>query len=145
APDGVAYVSYNTFPGWHLRAMVGEMLRFHAEHLPEPAERVGQARALLDFLVETAGDPDSAYGKILRQEAETLGRTSDAYVFHEHFEEVNAPVYFHEFAARAAAKGLQYLDEARPLPPPSLTPHATATLKRLTTNRIHAEQYLDFV
>src|SRR5262245_1389211 len=89
APNGVAYVSYNTYPGWHLRAMVREMLCFHAEQFPEPAERAGQARALLDFLVETAGATDSAYGKVLRQEAETLGRVSDAYLFHEHFEEVN--------------------------------------------------------
>jgi SAM-dependent methyltransferase len=146
APNGVAYVSYNTYPGWHLRAMVREMMLFHTEQFPEAVQKVAQARALLDFLIETAGDPDSAYGKILRQEAETLGRTSDAYLFHEHFEEVNIPVYFHEFAARAAAKGLQYLAEARPLPLPSnLTPHATATLQRLTTDRIHGEQYLDFM
>jgi SAM-dependent methyltransferase len=146
APNGVAYVSYNTYPGWHLRAMVGEMLRYHAGQFPEPAERVGRARALLDFLVETADDPAGAYGKILRQEAETLRRTSDAYLLHEHFEAVNAPVYFHEFAARAAAKGLQYLGEARPQPlPANLTPHATATFQRLTTDRIHGEQYLDFM
>jgi cyclopropane fatty-acyl-phospholipid synthase-like methyltransferase len=146
APNGVAYVSYNTFPGWHMRAMVREMMLFHTEQFPEAVQKVAQARALLDFLIETAGDPDSAYGKVLRQEAETLGRTSDAYLFHEHFEEVNIPVYFHEFAARAAAKGLQYLAEARPLPlPANLTPHATATLQRLTTDRIHGEQYLDFM
>jgi hypothetical protein len=146
AEGGVAYVSYNTFPGWHLRAMVREMLRFHTDQFPAAAEKVGQARALLDFLIESAGDPDSVFGSILRKEGEVLGAAPDSYLFHEHLEAVNTPVYFHEFAARAAARGLQYLSEARPLPlPANLTPKARATLEGLAADRIHAEQYLDFV
>src|SRR3954454_14195896 len=31
APDGIAYLSYNTYPGWHLRGMVRDMLRYHAD------------------------------------------------------------------------------------------------------------------
>ena len=30
APTGIAYISYNTYPGWHLREMMAEMMRFHA-------------------------------------------------------------------------------------------------------------------
>jgi methyltransferase-like protein/predicted O-methyltransferase YrrM len=146
AADGVAYVSYNTYPGWHLRAMTREMLRYHAEQFPDAAEKVAQARALLDFLIETAGPPDSLYGVLLRSEGQLLAAAPDSYLFHEHLEAVNAPVYFHEFAARAAAKGLQYLGEARPLPlPNNLTPQARETLEGMAADRIQAEQYLDFV
>src|SRR5262249_31003951 len=28
-PDGVAYVSYNTYPGWHIRGMIREMMNYH--------------------------------------------------------------------------------------------------------------------
>src|SRR5205823_6567249 len=29
SPDGVAYVSYNTLPGWHMRGMIRDMMRYH--------------------------------------------------------------------------------------------------------------------
>jgi SAM-dependent methyltransferase len=29
APGGVAYVSYNTYPGWHLRGLVRDLLCYH--------------------------------------------------------------------------------------------------------------------
>jgi SAM-dependent methyltransferase len=147
AEGGVAYVSYNTYPGWHLRATVREMLRFHTEQFPEPVQKVAQARALLDFLIEAAaGPPETIYAVLLRTERRLLGATPDSYLFHEHLEAVNAPVYFHEFAARAAARGLRYLGEARPMPlPANLTPKVRETLEALATDRVHAEQYLDFV
>src|SRR5262249_29590623 len=44
APQGVAYVSYNTHPGWHLRGMVRDMMLFHAARFTEPVERIRQAR-----------------------------------------------------------------------------------------------------
>src|SRR5690606_35486513 len=39
APQGVAYVSYNTYPGWRLRGAVREMTRYHAERFGDPAEQ----------------------------------------------------------------------------------------------------------
>src|SRR5262245_16820704 len=35
APNGVAYVSYNTYPGWHLRGMVRDMLTYHARQFED--------------------------------------------------------------------------------------------------------------
>jgi SAM-dependent methyltransferase len=145
-PDGLAYVSYNTYPGWHLRGMVREMLRYHVRQFDDPHERVGQARALLEFLVGTAGGPQSVYGAMLKHESAMLAEASDTYLYHEHLEEVNHPEYFHEFAGRAAARGLQYVAEAQASPLPStLSPEACATLERLAGDLVQAEQYLDFV
>ena len=47
--NGIMYVSYNTYPGWHFRGVVREMMRYHVEDFPSPREKVGQARGLLDF------------------------------------------------------------------------------------------------
>ena len=30
APQGVAYISYNTYPGWHMRGMIRDMMLYHA-------------------------------------------------------------------------------------------------------------------
>jgi methyltransferase-like protein/SAM-dependent methyltransferase len=146
APAGVAYVSYNTFPGWHLRGMVREMMRFHVRQFSDPSTCVQQARALLDFLREAADFPNSLYNKVLEREAELLAEAPDTYVFHEHLEEVNHPLYFHEFMERASAKGLQYLAEAQPsLVAANLSPKVQATVQRMAVDLIHGEQYLDFV
>lgn len=144
APDGVAYVSYNTYPGWHLRGIVRDMMMFHVRKFAEPTERLRQARALLRFLSGCVGD--TPYGSLLRHEADLVDKASDAYLYHDHLEEVNAPVYFSEFAGRAAARGLQLLAEAQPSPlPQNLSAEACSTLDRLSGSLIEAEQYLDFV
>src|SRR5579884_2024888 len=51
-PNGIAYVSYNTYPGWHMRGMIRDMMLYHASHFTEPLTKVRQARALLDFLAQ---------------------------------------------------------------------------------------------
>jgi cyclopropane fatty-acyl-phospholipid synthase-like methyltransferase len=54
AENGVAYVSYNTYPGGHLREMAREMMRYHVSEFREPEQSVAQARALIGFLAAEA-------------------------------------------------------------------------------------------
>jgi SAM-dependent methyltransferase/methyltransferase-like protein len=146
-PNGVAYVSYNTYPGWHQRGMVREMMNFHTREFADPRQRVEQARGLLDFLIEGyPKESNPTYRSILIDERKLLADAADTYVFHEHLEEVNQPVFFHEFIGRAGAKGLQYLNEAKPHSPLQLFPAPTReTLKQIAADLIDQEQYLDFL
>ena len=50
AADGIAYVSYNTHPGGHLRQMLREMAQWHARGLDDPRERAERARGLFTLL-----------------------------------------------------------------------------------------------
>jgi len=146
AECGVAYVSYNTYPGWHIRGMIRAMMSFHVARFRDPAERIAQARGFLGFLTQTVGGRNTLYGGLLQIEADLLDKASDTYIYHEHLEEVNAPVYFHQFAQRAEAKGLQFLAEAQPSPLiRSLSLEAQQTIERMSGSLIEAEQYLDFV
>jgi methyltransferase-like protein/2-polyprenyl-3-methyl-5-hydroxy-6-metoxy-1,4-benzoquinol methylase len=145
-PQGVAYISYNILPGWHLRGMVRDMLHFHVRKLSSARDRVQQARAFLNFLVESAPDPSAVHAQFFKQEAEMLSTESDTYLFHEHLEDANQPVYFHEFAGRAAGKHLQYLAEAKPSALAASLPAKTRqTIERLADNCVEREQYLDFI
>ena len=112
----------------------------------DPAQRAAQGGALVDFLA-SAVDPAGAYGQLLRRELEILARTGTDYLLHEHLEEVNTPLYFHQFVERSHAEGLQYLGDADV--PTMLTrglPSAVAeTLGRISPDIIRLEQYLDFV
>lgn len=44
APGGVAYVSFNAFPGWHLRNLSRDAMRFHAGAIADPAARTGRPK-----------------------------------------------------------------------------------------------------
>lgn len=147
APGGVAYVSYNTYPGWHLRGAVRDMMRYHALRFADPAERVAQARALLAFLARATQKDAGAFGTLVRAEQELLSAQSDHYLYHEQLEDVNEPVYFHEFAARAAAHGLRYLGEAQvsTMVVGNFGREVAEQLAELATDQIQTEQYLDFV
>jgi methyltransferase-like protein/SAM-dependent methyltransferase len=146
-PSGVAYVSYNTYPGWHMRGMIRDMMRYHAFRFETPAERIAQARALLDFLAQSARQDGGAYGVLLRSELAFLKNQSDQYLYHEQLEDVNDPVYFHQFVARAAGHGLRYLGEARisTMVSGNFGADIQKTLAHLSTDPVQIEQYLDFV
>lgn len=146
SPNGVAYVSYNTYPGWHMRQMIREMMLYHAGGFSDPREKVRQARALLNLLVNAWEGSATGYTQVLKEELGVLGQAKDHYIFHEHLEAVNEPIYFHQFVARAAAKGLQYLNEARPdLLWERMSPHIKQQLAPLGGDVIRREQYQDFI
>jgi len=147
SPQGVACISYNTYPGWHMRAMMREMMRFHAAGFDTPAKRVQQSRALLDFLAGAVTHKDGPYAQLLTQELEILRKTGDSYLLHEHLEEVNEPLYFHEFARRAGEHGLRYLGESdvHAMAAHSFPAEVQETLRKLSPSLIKAEQYLDFL
>jgi len=146
-PNGVAYVSYNTYPGWYLRGATRDLMRYHSSRFASPKERTRQARAFLDFMAESVSQDGSPYSLLLRRELDVLRHHGDHYVYHEHLEEVNDPLYFHEFVERAEAHGLRYLGEAR-LPmmvPSNFAPDVAKALKVLATDQIQTEQYMDFL
>src|SRR6185436_796680 len=66
APNGIAFISYNTYPGGHLRDSLREMMRFHTRNTVSPRDRVTQARELLQFLVDAHPEPD-AHSAFLKQ------------------------------------------------------------------------------
>ncbi len=112
-PGGIVYLSYNAYPGWHLRGLLFDALRFHAAFEGTPLERVRRARAALEQMIDDLPEPDVEYARLLRSEIEALRDDQDAYVFHEFLEADNHPLHFAEFAVQAAQAGLRYVAEAR--------------------------------
>jgi methyltransferase-like protein/SAM-dependent methyltransferase len=146
-PQGIAYISYNTFPGWHARAAVREMLCYHTQQFDDPSDRIREARGLLTFLIRSADSHEAAFNAMMRQELAVLAATPDTYLLHEHLEEYNEPLYFHQFIDRAAEKGLQYLGEAQILSmlPSRLGTEVEKTLRSISHDLVQMEQYIDFL
>lgn len=146
SPHGVAYISYNTYPGWHARGMVRDMLNYHVRNIDDPAARAREARSFLQFLATSVQNPKSPYAYLLLEEQQTLAKQGDHYLLHEHLELENHPLYFHEFAARAATMGLQFIGEAEFGDLAGhLKPEVRTVLERYSADLIEREQYLDFL
>jgi methyltransferase-like protein/SAM-dependent methyltransferase len=149
SPHGVAYISYNCYPGWHARGAIREMLWYHTEQYADPTVRIRAARGLLAFLGKAApaGAADGGYNSLIRHELALLLMTPDTYLLHEHLEEFNEPLYFHQFAGRAAAHALQYLGEAQvsAMVASRFGPEIERTLRAISPDLLHMEQYMDFL
>lgn len=108
-PEGVACISYNTYPGWNFVNSIREMMLYHSKSFDEPKEKADQARAMLRFIAEGLKDSKTPYSSFLRSEVDTLKDKSDSYLIHEHLEDFNVPYYFHKFIEEANDAGLRYL------------------------------------
>jgi len=147
APHGVAFVSYNTYPGCHLRQAVWQILQFHVEGIADPSERIAQARALAQFMADcpqTAGS-DAA---VLAGEMRAVLDHSPGLLFHDDLAITNAPVYFREFAGHARRHRLQFLAEANfhEMQPQAYPPEVARQIRLLADESVvQMEQYLDFL
>jgi SAM-dependent methyltransferase len=113
APDGIAYVSYNTYPGGYYRRALWEMLKFHTRAATEPGKKIADAHEFLDFFLKGVGEPDEVCVAAAAAEAKGAADPEDAYLlYHDDLSEVNDPVYFHQFAEHARGHGLKFVAEA---------------------------------
>lgn len=125
-PEGVAFVSYNAYPGAYLRRMVREMAAISA------GADIAHARRWLEGALDLPAAPP-IYRAVVADEARDILRREDGALFHDDLNPLNRAFYFRDFIAHAATHGLQYLSEAD-LASTAL-PHE---------DRIAAEQEADF-
>ena len=147
ARNGVALISYNAYPGNHLRDLVRGMMQYHSAHFTRPEEKIRQSRALVKFLAGSK-EPRELYHHLLGQELKRLENYSDGALFHDDLNPINQPFYFHEFMAQAAPHGFQFLGEAEVSDnfARHYSPEVEAALAELDPNDLVGhEQYLDFL
>lgn len=144
--QGIAYVSYNTLPGWRMRGMLRDMLLHHVRNHATPQMRLAHAYELLDFLDTALDGQETAHAVYLKHEIDGLRKRHPSYVYHEYLEEINQPFLFSEFAAHAGQHKLQYVCEADldTMFPDTLGEAAAPLLERFE-DAIEQEQYMDFL
>jgi methyltransferase-like protein len=146
-PNGVAFVSYNTYPGCHLRQAVWQILQFHVEGIKDPGERIAQARALAGFIADCP-QTDGSDGAVLKSEMRAVLDHSPGLLFHDDLAPTNAPVYFRQFVSHARQHGLQFLGEANfhEMQAHAYPPEVARQVWQLANGSVvEKEQYLDFL
>lgn len=145
--QGIAYISYNAYPGCHFRDHVRHMMRFHVQKFEGTAEKAAQARALVKFFADSRIKPDY-YTESLRAQLGRVTKHSDESLYHDDLNDFAQPFYFHEFMEEAARYDLQYIGEAVP-DDSDLTLFTPEALRRMSelesANEIVREQYKDFL
>jgi methyltransferase-like protein/SAM-dependent methyltransferase len=147
APDGVAYVSYNVYPGWKSKEIVRDAMMLFGAQMTTPDERVSHARGLVELLTQVA-PKGGILSKALSEYQALGGQAGDYYLLHEELETFNMPCYFMEFLGLAGAHGLAYLAEARPqtMFAGNYGDEVSARLLAASgQSQVLLEQYLDFV
>lgn len=151
APRGIAYISYNTFPGWYLRKPIRDLMLFHGR---EQEGTVGKARLARSFTqqLREAAEEGGVFWEMLRRAVPSpVAGDEDGDVglspyVHDLLGGVNDPVYFTAFLAHAEGFGLQYLSDAnfqeqmRPISPAVLG----QLLDGYSNTAAEYEQYRDF-
>ena len=107
-------MSYNIYPGWHLRNIIRELVCGYTPSSEPQHDRAERGFQLLRFLSAALTDDQAPASKLLKIEIDMVLKHTEVYLCHEYLEADNNPVYFYEFAARAAAHKLQYLGDAMP-------------------------------
>jgi methyltransferase-like protein len=111
--NGLAMISYNTYPGWKLKEIMRDAMQIAALGADTPHEAVAQARSMQDMFLNGSAPGSLTFGP-MHQLASVMSAYSDHYVAHEFLERMNAPCYFVEFAAVAEDAGLAYIGDAEP-------------------------------
>jgi len=110
--SGIAYVSYNTLPGWNAVKTVRDMMLYHGQNFDNPKDRVREARNMLQFAHDNISKETGPYKLSLDNEIKVLATADDNYLLHDHLEAHNEPCYFHEFMDKAHENGLGYLGDS---------------------------------
>lgn len=146
APQGVAYVSYKTYPGGHVADMVRQMCLFHNRDLRDSSRWGGPTREFLALLRTSVPAERDVYRAVVTEQCRILEAEPAGALLHDDLEAHSDPIYFHEFVAHAGQHGLQYLGDAdyQAMNGGGLE---AAALERISQSGdwIEFEQYLDFL
>lgn len=147
APSGLAYFSYNTLPGWHVKRISRDMMLFHSRAAGNSAQRVARARQIMAIAAAYPAPEPTPYSIAVKQLAGGIASYPDWYLDHDELGLVNDPVYFEDFVSQAQSHQLRYIGGAQPnmnlfsqLPAP-----LRRQLQAFSSDPVALEQYADFI
>lgn len=144
---GVAYISYNTYPGWKTKEMIRDAMLLSAQGSDNQVDALANARKMYQFLDDNA-PKDGLLKNILTQNSVVSDQSKDYYLIHEYLEPINEPCYFQEFINAINSYDMAYLSDAQPSESMLSNYEDTISqpiLKQSKGDQELAEQYLDFL
>lgn len=146
-PGGVAYVSYNTLPGWGLLSGLRRFLRGEMACEKDPHAQLAHVGRILETLEKSLADQPGGYAAMMREAVADMRRKEPALLYHDELSAVNDPCTFTEFTAHAARHGLSYLAEAHfaTMPLEHVPEAIRAALAELKPDVMRTQQFMDVI
>lgn len=143
--NGIAYLSYNTYPGWKARDVLRDLMLFECKNEQSTKDSVAKARLALNLTTHMIAKNENAFTKQLAEEIGAFQNRPDWYFVHEFIATHNNPFYISDIFKKADVNGLQYLcdTELSMNTLHGIEPHAREILLKLRNNLRLFEQYLD--
>lgn len=110
APNGLALISYNTYPGWKGKEILRDIMRYSAGNILEEVTKVEYGVSFLEFLKKNTNT--NLVKTVLDSHFDRINSASKSYISHEYFEKFNSPQYFHEFIKEIQEDGLTFVAES---------------------------------
>ncbi|MCO6457237.1 MAG: methyltransferase regulatory domain-containing protein [Pirellulaceae bacterium] len=149
APGGIALISYNTYPGWHMREPLRELLQFHTRHCEGLTDRVERSREMAQWIGEALPGALGAYREAFRQTEKYVldSQRGGSFLIHDLLAADTQPVLFREFAEHAARFGLRYLAETdlAKMQDPAVSEDVHRRIVQWSSDAVDQQQYLDFL
>jgi cyclopropane fatty-acyl-phospholipid synthase-like methyltransferase len=148
AADGLAYVSYNANPGGVMRRALREAGLWFSAGAAPGVERAERARVLFRFLRDNRAGTSDWWGGLLESQLDGLAEAPVSRLVHDDLSEHWAPVWFADFAERAAANRLAYVGESdlTTMLPERVPPAVAGELDAISGgDRIRREQLIDIL
>jgi methyltransferase-like protein/2-polyprenyl-3-methyl-5-hydroxy-6-metoxy-1,4-benzoquinol methylase len=143
APHGVAYISYNAYPGWNARMTLRQLMLLNDDRSLAAPARIARARNYVERLGARVARGADAYTVSFQRELEFLRLVPDSVLLHEQLEDFNEPLLLSEFVRRAHAHGLAYLTDASPEKNSWANPDEPGDRPRAEV--VRQEQEVDFI
>ena len=149
---GIAYVSYNTYPGWKRLEQMRDIMLYSEKQCKSQSlqERTAYTKNVLKLIGETM-NMDQRSQEQSGYKIDNINRVlqaNDYYVGHEYLETFNDPVYVSEFIERAEHQGCVYIGD-KSIEKSFITwldDKVVDNIKALANgNHKDKEQYYDFV
>jgi cyclopropane fatty-acyl-phospholipid synthase-like methyltransferase len=111
--NGIAFISYNVFPGCRVRETIRDYLGYALRDIVDPGERMDAARSALEYQM-SGWSKDKPFQNALLEAAENNLERPIEVLFHDEMGEVWEPQFLSDVCAAARAQGLDYLADAHP-------------------------------
>ena len=152
APQGVGFISYNTYPGWYMINIARDIMRFNTRGIDDPQKRATEARSALQFYANALPENKFGYFGFLKNYSDYIdGNTEDknpkydSALLHDELEEINQPFYFNQFNDVIEQHGLRFLADLCHFDHGSLPPETMEVLRKKSRSLIDLEQAQDFL
>jgi SAM-dependent methyltransferase len=146
-PNALAYISFNTLPGWSLLDGLRRVLVAEVASERDLQAQIDRARTVIAALRKSVAGQSGSHADLVNQALTDMLAKPPELLFHDELAAINDPRTFTEFTTHACRHGLQYIAEAHyaTMPFEHVPDAMRAPIEKLAPDFIQRQQFMDVI